>query len=257
MAHAGTLLRDWRFRRRLSQLELACEVGISTRHLSFLETGRSQPSREMVLRLAEWLGVPLRERNTILLAAGYAPVYSVKPLSDAALSAARKAVDCVLTGHEPFPALAVDRHWNLITANRAVSPLLAGAAPELIAPPMNVLRLSLHPKGLAPRILNLSEWREHLLERLRHQLQATADPVLSELLQELCAYPVNSPQRTGHTNMNSLMVIPLQLATERGALNLFSTTTVFGTPLDVTLSEIAIESFFPADEETASALLHS
>ncbi len=182
-------------------------------------------------------------------------MYSARPLADDALSAARKAVDLVLTGHEPLPALAVDRHWNLIAANRALPPLLEGAAPELLAPPVNVLRLSLHPDGLARRIVNLPEWRAHLLERLRHQLEVTADPVLSELLAELRGYPVNAPNDAGRAGVNSSIVVPLQLATETGILNLFSTTTVFGTPLDVTLSEIAIESFFPADQETAGALL--
>jgi transcriptional regulator with XRE-family HTH domain len=255
VARAGTLLKEWRLRRRLSQLSLACETDISTRHLSFIETGRSQPSREMILRLAEGLGVPLRERNDLLLAAGYAPVYSVRPLGDAALSAARKAVNLALTGHEPLPALALDRHWNLISANRAVTPLLAGTAPELLAPPVNVLRLSLHPQGLARRIVNLTEWRAHLLERLRHQVEVTADPVLSGLLAELRGYPVNAPKEAGHASVNSSIVVPLQLTTEKGILRLFSTTTVFGTPLDVTVSEIAIESFFPMDEETAHALL--
>ncbi len=208
----------------------------------------------MILRVAEGLEVPLRERNDLLLAAGFAPVYSAKPLRDAALSAARKAVDLVLAGHEPLPALAVDRHWRLIAANRAVAPLLAGAAPELVAPPVNVLRLSLHPDGLAPRIVNLPEWRAHILERLRHQVEVTADPVLSELLAELRGYPVNAPRSAGHMGENSSIVVPLELATETGTLRLFSTTTVFGTPLDVTVSEIAIESFFPADEETADLL---
>jgi transcriptional regulator with XRE-family HTH domain len=170
VSQAGALLKEWRLRRRLSQLDLACEAGISTRHLSFVETGRSQPSREMLLHLSEQLQVPLRERNELLLAAGYAPVYSMKPLEDRTLAAARRAVNQVLKGHEPFPALAVDRHWNLVAANRAVSPLLAGAAEQLLSPPVNVLRLSLHPDGIAPRIANLAEWRDHLLERLRHQV---------------------------------------------------------------------------------------
>jgi transcriptional regulator with XRE-family HTH domain len=253
--HAGMLLKAWRSRRRLSQLNLAGNAGISTRHLSFIETGRSQPSREMILHLAETLEVPLRERNDLLLAGGYAPEYSARPLEDDALAAARKAVDLVLTGLEPCPALAVDRHWNLIAANRTVPRLIEGAAPELVRPPVNVLRLSLHPEGLAPRILNLLEWRAHLLERLRRQVEATADPVLSELLAELRQYPANGPRQTaGQTDANSSVVVPLQLGTETGILRLFSTTTVFGTPLEVTVSEIAIESFFPADEETACAL---
>ncbi len=252
--HAGALLKEWRSRRRLSQLDLACEAGISTRHLSFIETGRSQPSREMILHLAGSLDVPLRERNDLLLAAGYAPVYPARPLEDAALSAARQAVNLVLTGHELLPALAVDRHWNLIAANRAVAPLLAGAAPELVAPPINVMRLSLHPRGLAARIVNLPEWRAHLLERLRRQASATADPALSELLAELRGYSAATPECAAGPGVDSSIVVPLHLATEAGALRLLSTTTVFGTPLDVTVSEIAIESFFPADEESAAAL---
>lgn len=252
---AGALLREWRVRRRLSQLDLACEAGISTRHLSFIETGRSQPSREMILHLAEGLEVPLRERNDLLLAAGYAPVYSAKPLDDAALAAARNAVDLVLRGHEPLPALAVDRRWNLIAANRGVAPLLAAAAPELLAPPVNVLRLSLHPDGLARRIVNLPQWRAHLLERLRHQVEVTADAALAELLVELRAHGGGGSTDSARAGAGSLFVVPLELATDAGTLRLFSTTTVFGTPLDVTVSEIAIESFFPADEESATALL--
>lgn len=243
-------MKGWRLRRRLSQLDLACEIGISTRHLSFIETGRSQPSREMLLNLAEGLEVPLRERNELLLAAGFAPVYSARPLEDATLNTVRKAVDQVLTGHQPLPALAVDRHWNLVAANNAVAPLLVGAAPELVSPPINVLRLSLHPDGIARRIVNLPEWRAHLLERLRHQVEVTADPILSGLLAELRDYPVPS-KSSRHADVSSSVVVPLELATESRTLKLFSTTTVFGTPLDVTVSEIAIESFFPADEQTA------
>ena len=192
----GNLLRKWRERRRLSQLDLACEAEISTRHLSFLETGRSLPSREMVLRLAEQLEVPLRERNVLLIAAGYAPAFPERPLDDPALQAARKAVDLVLAGHEPYPALAIDRHWTLIASNNAVPPLLAGVEPSLLQPPVNVLRLSLHPAGLAPRIANLAEWRSHLLARLRHQIEVSADPVLEELLNELCGYPMSGDAGT-------------------------------------------------------------
>jgi len=256
VSQAGTLLKEWRRRRRLSQLDLACEAGISTRHLSFVETGRSQPSREMLLRLSEQLDVPLRERNELLLAAGYAPVYTMKSLEDQTLAAARSAVNQVLKGHEPFPSLAVDRHWNLVAANRAVSALLAGAAPLLLSPPVNVLRLSLRPDGIAPRIANLAEWRGHLLERLRLQTEVTADPVLAGLLQELSGYPL-VPQKEVRRAGDSSIVVPLELITDQGTLKLFSTTTVFGTPLDVTLSEIAIESFFPADEESAAILLGS
>jgi transcriptional regulator with XRE-family HTH domain len=241
----------------MSQLDLACEAEISTRHLSFVETGRAAPSREMVLHLAERLAVPLRERNALLVAAGYAPVFPQRPLGDAALAPARRAVDLVLKGHEPYPALAVDRHWTLVDANKAVAPLLAGADPALLKPPVNVLRLSLHPSGLAPRIANLAEWRAHLFERLRKQIEISADPVLVALLDELRALPAPSHPRRPPPAPNpdyAGVVIPLQLVTEAGVLSFLSTTTVFGTPVDVTLSEIALESFFPADRATADAL---
>lgn len=252
----GTLLRDWRRRRRLSQLDLALEADISSRHLSFLETGRSQPSREMVLRLAERLEVPLRGRNALLVAAGFAPVFRETPLEDPALGAARRAVDLVLAGHEPFPALAIDRHWTLVAANRAVPLMLAGIDPAILAPPVNVLRLSMHPRGLAPRIVNLAEWRTHLLARLRRQIEATADAVLAELFEELSRYPVadDGRQDAGAATDYAGVAIPLQLATEGGVLSFLSITTVFGTPVDITLSELALESFFPADAATADAL---
>jgi transcriptional regulator with XRE-family HTH domain len=255
----GDLLREWRGRRRMSQLDLACEADISSRHLSFVETGRATPSREMVLHLAERLDVPLRERNALLVAAGYAPVFPERPLADPALSAARRAVDLVLTGHEPYPALAVDRHWTLVAANRAVPPLLAGAGQELSRPPVNVLRLSLHPDGLAPRIANLRQWRSHLLSRLQEQIDVTADPVLIELMNELRGYPVQGSAEDGAGATEGEyagIVVPLRLVTEAGVLSFISTTTVFGTPVDITLSELALESFFPADEGTAGVLRH-
>jgi transcriptional regulator with XRE-family HTH domain len=251
----GDHLREWRRRRRMSQLDLAVDAEISTRHLSFVESGRAQPSREMVLHLAERLAVPLRDRNLLLVSAGYAPVFAERPIGDPALAAARKAIELVLKGHEPYPALAVDRHWTLVDANRAVAPLLAGAAPALLKPPVNVLRLSLHPDGLAPRIANLPEWRAHLLERLRKQIDASADPVLVALLEELRALPAPSRRPPPAPNPDYAgVVVPLKLATEAGVLSFLSTTTVFGTPVDVTLSEIALESFFPADRATAEAL---
>ncbi len=254
---AGDYLREWRQRRRLSQLDLALEAEISTRHLSFMETGRSTPSREMVLRLAERLQMPLRERNALLVAAGYAPLFPERKLDDPALQAAREAMELVLAGHEPYPALAVDRHWNLVASNRALPPLLAGVDPALLAPPVNVLRLSLHPQGVAPRIANYAEWRAHLLERLRHQIEVSADPVLSDLLDELAAYPAPAGA-TAHAPVRSHehagVVVPFRLITDAGTLSFISTTTVFGTPVDVTLSELALESFFPADAATADAL---
>jgi transcriptional regulator with XRE-family HTH domain len=253
----GEHLREWRQRRRLSQLDLALDAEISTKHLSFLETGRAQPSRDMVLRLAAELDVPLRERNVLLVSAGFAPVFSERPLADPALVQARKAVDLVLKGHEPYPALAVDRHWTLVAHNAAVPPLITPADPALLQPPVNVLRLSLHPKGLAPRIENLGEWRAHLLTRLRQQIDATADATLTKLLDELAAYPAPSgakAPRASVTDEYAGVVVPLTLVTDAGRLSFFSTTTVFGTPVDITLSELAIESFFPADSETADTL---
>jgi transcriptional regulator with XRE-family HTH domain len=252
----GSLLRDWRQRRRMSQLDLALEAEISARHLSFIETGRSQPSREMVLNLSEHLDVPLRERNVLLVAAGYAPVFPEKRLDDPALTAARQAVELVLKGHEPFPALAVDRHWTLIAANKAVAPLLTGADPALLAPPVNVLRLGLHPEGLAPRIANLAEWRAHLLMRLRRQIEISADKVLVDLLAELAALPAPYSKRPIAVNENEFagVVVPFRLVTDGGVLSFFSTTTVFGTPVDITLAELALESFFPADSATAEAV---
>ncbi|HYF88276.1 helix-turn-helix transcriptional regulator [Azospirillum sp.] len=253
----GALLRSWRQRRGLSQLDLACEADISTRHVSFLETGRSQPSRSMLIHLAERLDVPLRDRNALLVAAGFAPVYSEHSLDNPAMEAARKAVDLVLTGHEPFPALAVDRHWQLIAANRAVAPLLKGVAAELLTPPVNVLRLSLHPDGLAGRIGNWAQWREHVLSRLTRQIEASADPALVALRNELQGYPdppSSSDDGGSEAGHHPDVVVPLRLHTSLGLLSLFSTTTVFGTALDVTLSELAIEAFFPADAETAERL---
>ena len=251
---AGSLIREWRTRRRMSQLDLAMEAEISQRHLSFVESGRAMPSRDMVLRLSEQLAVPLRQRNQILLAAGFAPSFSERKLSDPDLAPAMDAVKLVPKGHEPFPALAVDRHWNLISANAALAPLLAGVTdPALLEAPVNVLRLSLHPKGVAPNIVNLAEWRAHLLERLKQQVAASADPVLEKLEEELRSYPVLSATRAPKPEANAF-VHPLRLKLDGTVLSFISTTTVFGTPLDVTLSELAIETFVPADEETRHAL---
>jgi len=255
MQPVGSLLREWRQRRHLSQLDLACDAEISTRHLSFLETGRSQPSREMILNLAERLEIPLRERNTLLLAAGYAPTFAERSLGDPALRAARRAVDLVLAGHEPYPALAVDRHWTMIASNQAMTPFLTGVDAALLQSPVNALRLGLHPAGIAPRIGNFAEWRSHILARLSRQIHLTADPILTALMKELAAYPV-PPGAASHARPSADygdVIVPLQLITENGCLSLFSTTTIFGTPMDVTLSELAIESFFPADEATAAA----
>lgn len=248
----GAQLREWRQRRRLSQLELASLADISSRHLSFMETGRALPSRAMLLRLSDRLDVPLRRRNALFAAAGYASIYSERRLDDPALDDARRAMELVLRGHEPYPALAVDRHWNMQSANNALTGLLEGVAPALLQAPVNVLRLSLHPEGAAPRILNLGQWRAHLLHRLRQQIATSGDPVLEALLTELSGYP--APVDAGNAPDPAGIVIPLRLMTEAGELSFISTTTVFGTPVDVTVSELAIESFFPADAATAEIL---
>jgi transcriptional regulator with XRE-family HTH domain len=239
----------------MSQLDLALEAEISTRHLSFIETGRSRPSRQMVLRLAEWLDVPHRERNVLLLAAGYAPEFRERDLTDPGMAAARRAVDLVLTAHEPYPALAFDRWWNLVAANRMIAIFLAGIDAHMLEPPLNVIRLSLHPEGLAPRIVNYGEWRSHLLLRVRHQVERTADLRLRELLDEVSAYqpPEGASAEEGHDDLGGIAV-PLRMKSDQGILSALSTTTVFGTPVDITLSELAIESFFPADEHTAEVL---
>jgi transcriptional regulator with XRE-family HTH domain len=251
----GDHIRDWRSRRRLTQMDLALDAEISPKHLSFIETGRSRPSRQMVLHLAEQLEVPLRERNAMLVAAGFAPVFPERTLDAPDLAAARRAVDLVLKGHEPFPALAVDRHWNLIAANAAVGPFLV-SDPELSMEPVNVLRLSLHPRGLAPRIINLTEWRTHILDRLRRQIEVTADAGLKALYDEIRAYPA-PPAAVGaaHGQDYGGVVVPLRLQTDHGVMAFISTITVFGTPVDVTLSELALETFFPADDFTAKALI--
>jgi transcriptional regulator with XRE-family HTH domain len=254
LSTVGEHLREWRRRRRMSQLDLALEADISTRHLSFLETGRASPSRDMVLHLAEQLDVPLRERNVLLVAAGYAPMFRARRLDDPMLAPARAAVEQVLAGHEPYPALAVDRHWNLIAANRAVAPLLQGVAAWLLQPPVNVLRAALHPEGLAPHTVNLFEWRTHLLARLRRQVELTADPVSAELLRELEAYPPSraGPAPSAAAEAAAMVALPIKLRTQTGTiLSLFGTITVFGTPVDVTLSELALECFYPADAATA------
>ncbi|MDW6021150.1 helix-turn-helix transcriptional regulator [Mesorhizobium sp. BAC0120] len=251
----GVLIREWRTRRRMSQLDLASEAEVSQRHLSFIESGRAQPSRDMVLKLSERLDIPLRQRNRLLVAAGFAPNFGERPLDHPSLAPALAAVESVLRGHEPNPALAVDRHWNMVAGNGMVAPLLEGIAEaSLLAPPVNVMRLSLHPKGLAPRIVNLPEWRAHLLARLRRLIETTGDPALEELEAEMLTYPSGVTRlRTIHDE-GTAIVHPLRIKAKDLVLSFISTISVFGTPLDVTLSELAIESFFPADEQTRFAL---
>ena len=248
---AGDLLREWRQRRRMSQLDLAIQANISSRHLSFVETGRAKPSSEMILHLAEELGVPLRDRNALLLAGGYAPAFAERALSEPDLSAVQSALRRVLAGHMPYPAVVVNRWWELVDANPAIGTFTKDAAPQLLAPPVNVLRLSLHPDGMAPRIANLPQWRAHLLTRLHRQAEVTGDPRLAALHEELRTYPGGTDaQNPAATDV----VVPLRYRATAGELSFISLTSVVGTPMDVTVEELAIESFYPADDATAKAL---
>ncbi len=252
-ARAGAVLREWRRRRRLSQLDLALEAGVSARHLSFVETGRSRPSAEMVLHLAEHLDVPLRDRNQLLLAAGYAPVYGQRGLDEPEMGPVRGALEAVLRGHEPYPAVVVDRHWGMVAGNSAVALLTDGVAPELLEPPVNVLRVSLHPDGVAPRIANLAEWRAHLLDRLGRQAVSTGDPALAALYAELSELPGGGQAEPFDPTAGDIAV-PLRLRAGDRELSFISTMTTFGTATDITVAELSIESFFPADAETAEAV---
>lgn len=252
VATLGEQLREWRTRRRMSQMDLALDTEISTRHLSFIETGRSKPSAAMLGRIADCLEVPLRARNALLLAAGYAPDYQERALDSAEMTGMRAIVEHVLKGHEPYPALAVDRHWNMVAANAAVSLLTQLAAPELFEPPVNVLRVAMHPRGLAPHIVNRGEWRAHLLERLDHQIDASADAGLIALREELAGYGADTGD--DHGSAANGIAVPLILDTPMGQIRFVSTVTIFGTPVDITLSELAIEAFFPADAESAALL---
>lgn len=254
---AGELLREWRQRRRLSQLALASEADISQRHLSFIESGRSRPSRDMVMHLAVKLDVPLRERNAILVAAGHAPHYPQRPLDAPELCIAKDMISRILDGHLPHPALAVNRHWELLAANAAVDLLLVGVAPHLLEDEVNVLRVSLHPEGLAPIIHNLAEWRHHILSRLNHEIDRSADPALVTLRDELVSYGTGIDSQRNvrtHSIVDHRIAVPLQLNGDDGVLTFLSTTTVFGTAVDVTLNEVAIEAFFPGDRRTADAM---
>ena len=255
-AGVGDLLRDWRHRRRLSQLDLASEAEVSPRHLSFVETGRSKPSRELVLHLAEHLDVPLRERNSLLLAAGYAPVYRERSLDDAEMDPVRDALDRILGGHEPYPAVIVDRRWDLVSANESALLLFtAGVAEHLLQPPVNVYRLGLHPDGLAPRVRNLAEYSQHLLTRLERDVALSGDPELGALLDEVRGYPDLTHPGDRDTDPAELLFLPMVFTTVDGQeLTFFSTLATFGTAMDVTVAELSIEAFFPADATTREAL---
>jgi transcriptional regulator with XRE-family HTH domain len=250
----GDLLRDWRRRRSVSQLELSLDSDISARHLSFVETGRSRPSRTMVLRLAEALQVPLRERNTLLLAAGYAPLYVERDLESEQMQPVRSALDRFLRAHEPFPALVTDRHHNILAANDALATLTAGCAPALLEPPVNAFRVALHPEGMAPRTVNLGEWSSLLLARLRREAALTGDPELEALRAELSAYPGVEAARPSIDPSDELLV-GLRLREGQRELAFISTISTFGTAIDITLAELAIEAFYPANAETAMRLM--
>jgi transcriptional regulator with XRE-family HTH domain len=253
--YAGALLREWRQRRNLSQLELATRSAVSARHLSFIETGRARPSREMVLHLAERLDVPLRDRNQLLLAAGYAPAFGERSLDESEMAPVREALERFLSAHEPYPALVVDGHWNVVAANRGVAYVTRGVAAELRAPPANALRIALHPDGMAPHIRNLADWSGYLLARLRRELEATRDPELESLYQELVAYPgiTTETDPANPANLNDIMLMH-ELRLDETDLALFCTFATFGTARDLTLAELTIVAFYPANSQTAEAL---
>ena len=248
--HVGPLVRGWRERRRLSQLQLALDAGVSACHLSFIETGRSRPSRAMVLQLAVQLDVPLRERNELLLAAGYAPLYGQRGLEEPEMGPVRETLDLVLSSHEPYPAMVVDRHWGIVAANSSVSLLTEGAAAWLLDPPANVLRLALHPDGVAPRIINLAQLRAALLQWLGRQAGATGDPALETLWNELSELPGAGP----YSPVAGEVAVPLRMRWRDAELSFISTITTFGRASDITVSELSIESFYPTDAATAEVL---
>ncbi|MBK1787128.1 helix-turn-helix domain-containing protein [Prauserella cavernicola] len=250
----GVLIRRWRERRRRSQLDLSIAAEVSTRHLSFIETGRSQPSKDMINRLCDELDVPLRERNGLYLAAGYAPVHSEHPLAD--LDLARTAIDAVLTGHEPHPAAAVDTRWGLLAANDAMTRFLYDVPQHVREPDLNMLRVTMHPDGMSGRLVNHAQWRTLTLRRVRRQYERTADPALAELLGELESYPAPPQSAREVPGSQTDLVTPLLLDTGFGRLSLLYTVTIFGSPRDITLDEIAIETFFPADQPTRELLAH-
>jgi transcriptional regulator with XRE-family HTH domain len=252
---AGHLLREWRARRNLSQFQLAAGSAVSARHLSFIETGRSQPSREMVLHLADRLEIPLRERNLLLLAFGYAPVFAERALDDAEMAPVREALERFLAAHEPYPAIVLDRHWNLVLANGALSFLIDEVAPELLEPPANALRATLHARGMAPRIANFDEWSAHLVHRLNREIALTRDPEMEALLAEVLTYPgVRGEAPAADAAAAGRIALPLQFRVGDRLLSFFSTVTTFGTAADVTLAELSLEAFYPADSATAAAV---
>ncbi|MGW0654385.1 helix-turn-helix domain-containing protein [Streptomyces umbrinus] len=266
----GPLLRGWREQRRVSQLELALRAGSSARHISFVETGRSRPSEEMVLRLAEHLDVPVRDRNALLLAAGYAPRYPETPLDDPALDALREGVERLIQGYEPYPAFVVDATYNVVAANRGIAMLLDTVPEHLLAPPLNAMRLTLHPEGLAPRIRNLREWRGHLLAQMERDIALRRSEPLRALYEEVAAYPCpaeGSPRSENESDNGSgnesderpgeavpYFALPMQIEHDGRVLSFISSISTFNTPMDVTVAELAIETLLPADPATVKYL---
>jgi transcriptional regulator with XRE-family HTH domain len=255
----GDMLRQWRQRRHLSQLELSAGTGVSSRHLSYIETGRSRPSRQMILYLTEYLSVPLRERNALLLAAEYAPAYSHRALddNDSDMKYVREAIERLLTSHGPYPAFVIDRQWNVVARNESTGVLLEDVAPELLIPPVNALRLALHPSGLAPRIVNLAEWGAYLLRRLDHQILATPDAGLAKLAAEARGYPGVAEPGPEAANLTDRVFAPLRIMNGGRELRFLNMVATFGTALDVTAAELVIEAFYPADPATSQALEES
>lgn len=254
---AGALLRGWRERRGLSQLELALQADSSARHISFIETGRSRPSQAMVLKLAEHLDVPVRERNALLLAAGYAPSFRETPLDDPAMAEVRQGLERLVTAHEPFPALAMDGNYHVVAANSGIMMFLDGLPERLLAPPLNAMRLTLHPEGLARKIRNLPEWRAHLLQQMDRQLSLLRSPALRELYEEVAAYPPAEgagDEVTETVAGHPPFALPLRIEHEGRVMSFMSTVSTFNTPMDVTVSELALETFLPADPETGEYL---
>lgn len=252
----GALLREWRDRRRISQLELALRADSSARHISFIETGRARPSQEMVLRLAEHLDVPVRERNALLIAAGYAPHYPETSVDDPSMGPLREGMERLLTGYDPYPAIVVDGMYQVVAANQGMAMLLEGVADHLLRPPMNAMRITLHPDGLAPRILNLREWRGHLLEQMERQLALMRSSPLRKLYDEVSAYPLGSggQERAATGGDHAPFALPMVIEHAGHVLSFVSTIATFNTPMDVTVSELAIETLLPADPETAQTL---
>lgn len=249
----GPLLRSWRERAGLSQLDLALRADSSSRHISFIETGRSRPSRGMVLRLAEHLDVPVRERNALLVSAGHSPQYTETPIASPALASLRADLERMVRAYEPYPALVVDGTYQVLAANASIGMLLEGVAPHLLRPPLNAMRITLHPEGLAPHILNFREWRGHLLRQMERQPALLRSEALRELYEEVSAYPV-PPGGDEQAGRDSPFALPMVIGHRGHRLSFLSTIATFNTPLDVTVSELAVETFLPAGPETAESL---